>query len=212
MLAFTTIILSSLEESVKGLNDLAFSSFKDPIPKDFVTGLLFADKSVSKAFPPTKLVKRAGEYSTSFIIDLELQKRIEEFLDNKPPTLTLTRTVLDQKMRDSKMVDGLYNIADRESITMTCKEKESPVSVFLDIMSWMRREGIPVCGGASFAKQKIDFSYDAEISSQAFILVGVAPTGGYFGSYLGSQQFNNTTLRYLLALVLLIASVKLLVV
>jgi len=58
---------------------------------------------------PTKLVKRAGEYSTSFIIDLELQKRIEEFLDNKPPTLTLTRVVLDQKMRDSKMVDGLQH-------------------------------------------------------------------------------------------------------
>ena len=55
-------------------------------------------------------------------------------------------------------------------------------------------------------------SIGVEISSQAFILVGVALTGGYLGSYLGSQKFNNTTLRYLLALVLLIASIKLLVV
>ena len=55
-------------------------------------------------------------------------------------------------------------------------------------------------------------SIGVEISSQAFILVGDALTGGYLGSYLGSQKFNNTTLRYLLALVLLIASIKLLVV
>ena len=109
---------------------------------------------------PTKLVKRAGEYSTSFIIDLELQKRIEEFLHNKPPVRDLTRRVLDQKMRDSKMVDGLYSITDRESNTMICKEKESPVSVFLDIMSWMRKKGIPVCGGAGFAKQKIQNGVD----------------------------------------------------
>ena len=55
-------------------------------------------------------------------------------------------------------------------------------------------------------------SIGIEIPSQAFILVGVALFGGYFGSYLGSQQFNNRTLRYLLALVLVIASAKLLVV
>lgn len=47
------------------------------------------------------------------------------------------------------------------------------------------------------------------ISSQSFILVGVALIGGFFGSYYGSKRFNNTSLRYLLAFVLIIASVKL---
>lgn len=48
-----------------------------------------------------------------------------------------------------------------------------------------------------------------EISSQSFILVAVALAGGFLGSYYGSQKFNNTLLRYVLAFVLIIASVKL---
>ena len=47
------------------------------------------------------------------------------------------------------------------------------------------------------------------ISSQSFVLVAVAVTGGFFGSYYGSKKFNNKLLRYMLAFVLIIASVKL---
>lgn len=53
-------------------------------------------------------------------------------------------------------------------------------------------------------------SSGVEISSQAFILVGVALVGGFLGSYYGSRKFNNSLLRYVLAFVLIIASVKLL--
>lgn len=48
-----------------------------------------------------------------------------------------------------------------------------------------------------------------ELSSQSFIMVLVAIVGGFLGSYYGSKKFNNQLLRYLLALVLTIASVKL---
>ena len=48
-----------------------------------------------------------------------------------------------------------------------------------------------------------------KISSQAFILVAIALVGGYIGSYYGSKKLNNKLLRYLLACVLVIASVKL---
>lgn len=47
------------------------------------------------------------------------------------------------------------------------------------------------------------------ISSQSFLLVAIALIGGFFGSYYGSKKFNNTKLRYLLALVLIMASIKL---
>ena len=53
-------------------------------------------------------------------------------------------------------------------------------------------------------------SSGVKISSQAFILVGVALVGGFLGSYYGSRKFNNSLLRYVLAFVLIIASVKLL--
>ena len=52
-------------------------------------------------------------------------------------------------------------------------------------------------------------SSGVEISSQSFVLVAVALVGGFFGSYYGSRKFNNKMLRYLLAFVLIIASVKL---
>ncbi|MCB0463531.1 MAG: sulfite exporter TauE/SafE family protein [Flavobacteriaceae bacterium] len=52
-------------------------------------------------------------------------------------------------------------------------------------------------------------SSGVEISPQAFILVAIALVGGFLGSYYGSRKFNNTLLRYVLAFVLIIASVKL---
>ncbi len=50
------------------------------------------------------------------------------------------------------------------------------------------------------------------ISSQSFILVAIAMIGGFFGSYYGSKKFDSKLLRYMLAIVLSIASVKLLLV
>lgn len=52
-------------------------------------------------------------------------------------------------------------------------------------------------------------SSGVKIDPQAFILVGVAVVGGFLGGYYGSKKFDNTLLRYLLAFVLVIASVKL---
>ena len=52
-------------------------------------------------------------------------------------------------------------------------------------------------------------SSGVDISSETFVLVGIAFVGGFIGSYYGSKQFNNKLLRYLLAIVLVIASVKL---
>lgn len=48
-----------------------------------------------------------------------------------------------------------------------------------------------------------------KIDSQSIILVGIAVVGGFLGGYLGSKKFNNKALRYMLAVVLLIACVKL---
>jgi hypothetical protein len=53
------------------------------------------------------------------------------------------------------------------------------------------------------------FSVGARLSSQSFLLVALALIGGFFGSYYGSKKFDNTMLRYLLAIVLMIASIKL---
>lgn len=47
------------------------------------------------------------------------------------------------------------------------------------------------------------------LNYQSFILVGIAIVGGFFGGYLGSKKFSNINLRYLLAFVLALASVKL---
>jgi len=43
-----------------------------------------------------------------------------------------------------------------------------------------------------------------------FVLVGVAFAGGSAGAWLGARKFNQNILKYLLATVLLMASVKLL--
>ena len=50
------------------------------------------------------------------------------------------------------------------------------------------------------------------LSSESFVLVAVAVIGGFIGSYYGSKKFDNKLLRYLLAFVLSIASVKLFIV
>ena len=47
------------------------------------------------------------------------------------------------------------------------------------------------------------------LSVQSFGLVAIALIGGFFGAYYGSKKMNNQNLRYLLAFVLVLASVKL---
>lgn len=46
--------------------------------------------------------------------------------------------------------------------------------------------------------------------SEMFVLVGIAFAGGSVGAWLGARKFNQNILKYLLAIVLLMASVKLL--
>ncbi len=53
------------------------------------------------------------------------------------------------------------------------------------------------------------FSSGVNLSIQSFALVAVALIGGYFGAYFGSKKINNKSLRFILAFVLIIASVKL---
>lgn len=52
-------------------------------------------------------------------------------------------------------------------------------------------------------------SIGVKIDAQAFLLVAIAVIGGFLGGYLGSKKFNNQGLRYMLAIVLFIASIKL---
>ena len=47
------------------------------------------------------------------------------------------------------------------------------------------------------------------LEPQAYILVGIAVIGGFLGAYYGSKKFDNNFLRYLLAFVLALASLKL---
>jgi uncharacterized membrane protein YfcA len=49
----------------------------------------------------------------------------------------------------------------------------------------------------------------SSINLQSFVLVGIALIGGTAGAYIGSGKMNNVQLRYMLAFVLMIASVKL---
>lgn len=46
-------------------------------------------------------------------------------------------------------------------------------------------------------------------SPEIWLWLGAAIAGGFVGAYLGSMKFNNSILRYILATVLLIASIKL---
>lgn len=47
------------------------------------------------------------------------------------------------------------------------------------------------------------------LSVESYILVAIAMVGGVFGGYFGSKKLNNQKLRYILALVLIMASFKL---
>lgn len=53
-------------------------------------------------------------------------------------------------------------------------------------------------------------SIGVEFSKQTWLFVGLALIGGYFGGLVGSRKMNNRNLRYLLGVVLLLASIKLL--
>ena len=50
------------------------------------------------------------------------------------------------------------------------------------------------------------------IQKEMFALVFIALIGGFLGSFYGSKKLNNTSLRYILAFVLTLASIKLIVV
>lgn len=52
-------------------------------------------------------------------------------------------------------------------------------------------------------------SSGVSLDIQSFGLVAIALVGGFFGAYFGSKKINNQNLRYLLAFVLVLASVKL---
>lgn len=52
-------------------------------------------------------------------------------------------------------------------------------------------------------------SSGVNLTTNAFVLVGLALVGGIFGSYYGSQRWNNRHLEYFLALVLTSAGIKL---
>lgn len=52
-------------------------------------------------------------------------------------------------------------------------------------------------------------SSGVKLDAQAFLLVGIAVIGGFLGGYFGSKKFNNNWLRYMLAVVLFIACIKL---
>lgn len=51
-----------------------------------------------------------------------------------------------------------------------------------------------------------------EIKTESFILAAIAFVGGFLGSYYGSKKYNNKVLTKLLAVVLITASIKLLLV
>lgn len=51
-----------------------------------------------------------------------------------------------------------------------------------------------------------------DLSADAWLFVGLALIGGFFGGFVGSKKMNNKALRYMLVFVLVLASVKLLLV
>lgn len=56
------------------------------------------------------------------------------------------------------------------------------------------------------------FSSGITLNSQSIVMVGLAVIGGFLGSYYGSKKMTNKGVRYMLAVVLLAASVKLILV
>jgi Predicted permeases len=55
-------------------------------------------------------------------------------------------------------------------------------------------------------------SIGVSLNYQSFVLVAIAIVGGILGGYIGSKKINNQRLRYILAFVLVLASVKLILV
>ena len=55
-------------------------------------------------------------------------------------------------------------------------------------------------------------SSDVNFTTNTFVLVSVALAGGLFGSYYGSQRWNNRILEYFLVLVLTLAGIKLILI
>lgn len=53
------------------------------------------------------------------------------------------------------------------------------------------------------------WSTGIDLSMTSFMLAAIALTGGFLGAYLGSKKLNNQRLRYILIVVLALASVKL---
>lgn len=53
------------------------------------------------------------------------------------------------------------------------------------------------------------WSTGIHLSTESFLLVGIALLGGFFGAYVGSKKLNNYRLRYILVVVLALASIKL---
>lgn len=53
------------------------------------------------------------------------------------------------------------------------------------------------------------FKTGVVLESQSFILVGIAIVGGFLGAYIGSKKMSNKFLRYMLAVVLIVACGKL---
>lgn len=53
------------------------------------------------------------------------------------------------------------------------------------------------------------FSNGIVLNKQSFLMVGLAVAGGFLGSYYGSKKMSNQSVRYILVVVLIAASVKL---
>ncbi len=54
------------------------------------------------------------------------------------------------------------------------------------------------------------FANGIVLNNQSFLMVGLAVFGGFLGSYYGSKKMSNQSVRYMLVVVLIAASVKLL--
>jgi uncharacterized membrane protein YfcA len=82
------------------------------------------------------------------------------------------------------------------------------------LMRWARTKTVAATSALFILLNSVagllgNLSSTAKLPSFAFILVGAAVTGGAAGSYFGSWRFNHVVIKRLLAVVLLIAGLKL---